>query len=273
MLSVTLDDLTETPDPDGQPWLDRYRGDARKLTKLQRDWRRQGFVILPHVLPDDLMAAYCATWRAEGDLATGKVPWTETAYMTRPAVRDLCLWPPLMAVLEELIGAPMALHLNLANWRSTRRDWHQDDYLNPPHVDGWYCAVWMALADVRDDAGPFEIVPGSHRWPVLRREKMLWALEEDGTDPMWPTRSEMILSPLYEAELERRGVERLRWLAKRGDVLIWHARAVHRGTVPTNPDRERRALISHYSAIHRRLDMPTVAQHGDDERARYFVLP
>jgi len=30
----------------------------------------------------------------------------------------------------------------------------------------------MALEDIHPDCGPFEFVPGSHRWPTLRQEKV-----------------------------------------------------------------------------------------------------
>ena len=47
----------------------------------------------------------------------------------------------------------MLLHLALTGWISTQRDWHQDDYLNPPFVANWYAAVWMALDDISAESG------------------------------------------------------------------------------------------------------------------------
>ena len=38
-------------------------------------------------------------------------------------------------------------------------------------VNGWYLAVWMALDDIGPETGPFQFIPGSHRWPVLRRDQ------------------------------------------------------------------------------------------------------
>src|SRR5438552_11002670 len=86
----------------------------------------------------------------------------------------------LCATMESLIGEPMMLHLALTGWVSTERTWHQDDYLNPAHVAGWYAAVWMALDDnIHSDSGPFEYLPGSHRWPTLRRDKVISFLTEE----------------------------------------------------------------------------------------------
>ena len=58
------------------------------------------------------------------------------------AWRTLALDPPLMAKLKEVSGEDMMLHLCLTGWISTKREWHQDDYLNPrpakrlPHRQG-----------------------------------------------------------------------------------------------------------------------------------------
>ena len=59
-----------------------------------------------------------------------------------------------------------------------------------------------------------------------------------------------------EAEIRDRGVAPRRFLGRKGDVLIWHGRLMHRGTQPVRTDLERRALIAHYSGISHRPDMP-----------------
>jgi ectoine hydroxylase-related dioxygenase (phytanoyl-CoA dioxygenase family) len=189
-----------------------------------------------------------------------------------PEIRDLCLYKPLSDLLEHLIGEPMALHLNLTGWVSTERDWHQDDYLNPPEVNGYYAAVWTALDRIQADAGPFEFVPGSHRWPVIRQKKLLERLgDPEGNDPGWPWRSEALLTPYFEREIKRTDAPVLRFLGNRGDVLIWHARLVHRGSLPQRPGAERRSMIAHYSAVSRRSDMPPVRRHPGG--GLYFEFP
>jgi len=91
-------------------------------------------------------------------------------------MRYLLLYPPLMAKLKEVIGEEMILHLCLTGWVSTQRGWHQDDYLNPSFVNSWRTAVWIALGDIH---GPFEYVLGSHRWPLMRGEKVRALLTDE----------------------------------------------------------------------------------------------
>ena len=88
-------------------------------------------------------------------------------------MRDIALYEPLRRVVNALIGDEMILHLNLTGWVGPERGEVQDDYLNGPNVNGWYLATWVALDDVHPDAGPFEYIPGSHRWPVLRRDLVM----------------------------------------------------------------------------------------------------
>lgn len=183
-------------------------------------------------------------------------------------MRGLSLYQPLVEILDDLIGEKMGLHLNLTGWVSTERKWHQDDYLNPDFVNSHYAAVWIALRDIDPDSGPFEYVPGSHTWPLIRREKVLsqcpvkTALE----DPEWPTKTQDWIAGIIETEIARRDAEVVPFLAKKGDVLIWHGRLMHRGSKPNMPGTPRHALIAHYSSVKHRTDMK-------EWRSNCFVPP
>ncbi|MDB5396055.1 MAG: hypothetical protein JWM91_3561 [Rhodospirillales bacterium] len=265
---LTWADLSAAVDDRDLPPMDRAKVDVAKLSPEQRAWREQGYVILPKLIPDDLVERYCAI-RSQVSHRQGWL--SSTPYMNVPEIRDLCLYKPLTDMLEHLLGEPVALHLNLTGWVSTERDWHQDDYLNPPQVNGHYAGVWTALDQIQPDAGPFEYVPGSHRWPVIRQAKVLEKLGyANGDDPSWPWASERLLTPFFEQEIARTGLKPQRFLGAKGDVLIWHSRLVHRGSLPDRPDAERRSMISHYSAISRRADMRRVCRHPGG--GQYFYL-
>lgn len=232
----------------------------------QTTYLRDGFYIAKDITTKDHRERYEQDYEANGPYGTG------TAYMQSEPMRDLLLAPPLMRLLNALVGEPVGLHLVLTGWTSTERDWHQDDYLNPPFIDGRYAAVWIPLEEITPDSGPFEVVVGSNAWPVVRRELLLEALGEDGSDPDWPYRSEALLTPLYEAQIQRTDSLVMRYLGKPGEVLVWSGRTVHRGSKPDRPGASRRALIAHYSALDARADMPVRRQHGDDPASVYFVL-
>jgi hypothetical protein len=258
---ITFAMLSEEPDPALLPRLDQPDVDEAGLTPEQRAWRADGVAILPGFLPDTVIDPYIAR-REKLDRPGG---WSSpTPYEHVAELRQVSLYPPLRAMLRELIGEEMMLHLNLTGWVSTERNWHQDDYLNPGTVNSWYAAVWIALDTIDPDSGPFEYVPGSHRWPLLRGEKVRAFMTEDeragavgtaGFDA-WPKVTERFVVPAIEAEIRERDIPARRFLGRKGDVLIWHGRLMHRGTQPVRTDLQRRALIAHYSGVSHRPDMP-----------------
>lgn len=266
LLPVAFEDLTE-PAPDADlPPLDRQGVDEAALDERQRAWRRDGYVVLERFVPEPIVDAYCAVRAREGE-------WPgPCAYLHVREIRDLCLYPPLVAELERLLGGPMGMHLNLTGWKSTERDWHQDDYLNPSFVNAHYAAAWFALEDIHPDCGVFEFVPGTHRWPTLRGERVRQLMRpRDAADPNWPRLSEALVVPAIERRLRATGAEPKRFLARKGDVLLWHGKLVHRGSRPKDPALERRAIITHYSRVDHRPDMPDVRVH--EGGGRYFVPP
>lgn len=252
MMDVKLSDLTVPYQEDGAI-----------------DWNDDGVVILRNLIPEDLMVRYEECWiesNAEGTLedyeATSPNGWDYcTPYMDHIPVLDILSFRPLHEEMERLVGEPVGVHLNLTGWVSTTRNWHQDSYLNPVHVGDHYIAAWISLGDIHEDSGPFQYVPGSHKWPQVTREKILAALAPEDRDHLWPTHSEKILTPLFEKDLAERDPEIVTYLPKRGDVLLWHGRLLHRGSIANSPGMERRSVISHYSGINHRQDMPQAVKH------------
>lgn len=224
-------------------------------TPLREAYAAAGVVVLSGAVPELLLADYERAYTAAGVAPRG---WPScTPYVEVPELRALCLSPEVAGPAEHLVGEGVLLHLCLTGWVSTERAWHQDTYLNPPEVGDAYIACWIALEDVHPDAGPFQYLPGSHRWPVLSRAAVFAELTpEQQQDSDWPKFTEAIVAPVWEAECERRGVVPWTFLAHRGDVLLWHPRLVHRGSPPRDAGRTRKALICHFSGVQHRQDMP-----------------
>jgi hypothetical protein len=271
-------DLSEMPAPALMPPNDRPGVDETTLSPDQLAWRYEGVVIKRGFIENAVLRPYIERRLKleQESLTKHMLGWeSPSPYEHVPELRDLCLYPPLMQLMAHLVGEQMLLHLNLTGWISTERNWHQDDYLNPPHVNGWYAAVWIALGEIRDDAGPFEYIPGSHHWPLLRQARVkrfmspadLARRNAHGTET-WPRDSESFVVPAVEAEIAARAPEIRRFTAEAGDVLIWHGRLMHRGTKATGLNAWRPALIAHYTGINHRPDMPRRAIHANGEHMR-----
>ncbi|PWU21460.1 MAG: phytanoyl-CoA dioxygenase, partial [Candidatus Rokuibacteriota bacterium] len=258
-LSVDYGDFDES----SRPYLDRRLRPVEEaaLDDQQRFWREHGYLLLKGFMPTTLVDAYCCVREALNNVGG----WGPVPYLYHEEIRDFCLYRPLLDVLEKLVGDRLILHLNLTGWISTERDWHQDDYLNPPFVRGSYLAIWAALDHISPDSGPFEFVPGSHWWRVLSQERVKHflsaadALAESvpGQEERWIRRSERIVHDATLDYIARKGGEVKQFLGEKGDVLVWHGCLLHRGSIPKRPGMLRKALIAHYSGVTNRTDFPS----------------
>ena len=288
--NIRFEDLSEVPDVQLIPRLDRPDLDPAALTPEQAEWVAQGVVIKKRFLPNDLLDPYIRRRAAfRPGTSWNAVGWPHGhCYEGIPELRNVALYPPLMALLESLLGEPMLFHLALTSWISTERDWHQDDYLNPNFINTWYAAVWIALDTITPESGPFEYVPGSHRWPLLRGEKVRSFLTEEEMQRVeaatgqnqWPKYSERFVAPAIEDKIHASGLPVTPFFAEKGDILIWHSRLMHRGSKRkdgwitddaggVHAQFPRKAVITHYSGIHHRPDM---ILREKDENGQSFAV-
>ena len=105
---------------------------------------------------------------------------------------------------------------------------HQDNFYLKAEP-GTCVAAWMALDPVDQANGCLEVVPGSHRWPILCTEKA--DTKVSFTDVTVPLPDAAAAVPV---EMEP------------GDVLFFHGALVHGSAPNVTADRFRRALIGHY---------------------------
>jgi hypothetical protein len=264
---ISFDMLSEDVSDEVVPPLDKIECNENLLDRDQLLWRQNGYLIKPGFFPEELIDRYSEIRQRVPSKGGWNCP---VPYMHVPELRDVCLYPPLMKLMEKLIGEEMGLHLNLTGWVSSDRNWHQDDYLNPPFINSWYSAVWIALDDIHPDCGPFEFVPGSHKWPLMKSHKVRMYLSPEERDADgWPWLAERFVNGVADAEIARRGCQSEKFIARKGDLLIWHGRLMHRGSYANTPGMQRKTLIGHYSGISHRIDMPVIER--TDEGSAYFV--
>lgn len=235
-------------------------GESLPVTGPQ-EWRDNGVLICPSLIDEETIDRYCEHRAASPHWANEITPYTRYT-----EIRNLMCHPAIGDKLEEILGGPAGLHLTLLGWRTSKRDWHADVYLNPPHVSQAYAAIWVALQDIDVESGPFEYAPGSHAWPQLSGDKVRNALRSmgmDGDSESWPYASEAILTPLYEKKFAELNMQVNKFEAKKGDVLFWHPLLAHRGSKAVVEGKERRAAIGHYSRTNIRPDMPAAVRHGE----------
>jgi hypothetical protein len=269
---IPFSELAEQFPDDRVPFLDRPDIDESTLTPLQKQWRNNGYVVLPKFVSADLIEEY---ERLRAELKLGKAFFDSfVPYQQHDVIRRITLNARLKQVLDEIMGQDMGLHFVLTAYHSTERGWHQDDYLNPEYVYSNYCAAWISLGNIDPQAGPFEFIADSHKWPCMRRHLVQqqlageWATITEsaaGGKGHWAEYAEIFTNEAYVQEIERQDAPILSFIAEPGDVLIWHGKLVHRGSSPLNPALSRPAMISHFSGITARSDIGTdIRRYGSD---------
>jgi len=258
--------LGDADDPE-LPWLDGDLNHDENLTDFQKSWRDDGIIVAGGLLPNQVIDDYREEWllnNRQNKHINKYGGWENPCpYMHTPSLLKLATHKPIHDILESIIGEPMGVHLALTGWKSTERQWHQDNYLNPPHVKSWYVAIWVALDDIHEDAGPFEFIRGSHALPPIEGDKVVKEFGLDVHDPTWPKQSEIALTPLVDAFIEKSSLKVEQFVPKKGDILFWHSRLLHRGSKPKKIALWRESVILHYSGINHRKDMPPAKQYNN----------
>ena len=147
----------------------------------------------------------------------------------------LCYFDPLFEaaarkeaivdVIEELMGPDIKLYCDQlmmkARYHGTVTDWHQDSVAWPQFAPQDHVSCWVALDDATAANGCMTVLPGSHKWGPITREKKARFL----ADPLLP-------EPV-PVELPA------------GSCLFHHGLNFHRTGANPTPDR-RRGLALHY---------------------------
>jgi ectoine hydroxylase-related dioxygenase (phytanoyl-CoA dioxygenase family) len=162
---------------------------------------------------------------------------TNDLYLTEPAVRDVTLSERLGKVLAELLGDEPVICNTLNFDRGSQQPDHLDTLYMTPQTTVGLVATWLALEDVTAGSGPLRYWPGSNHIEPLRFST--GSLHVEQAEMGW-------WSEAMASEVERRGLEQQRFLARRGDLFIWHALLLHGGSAIADPTTTRQSLVTHY---------------------------
>jgi Phytanoyl-CoA dioxygenase (PhyH) len=123
----------------------------------------------------------------------------------------------------------------------SQQHYHSDSVHFSSIPERFMCAVWVALEDVHEDAGPLVYYPGSHKWPILYNE--LLGIRVTGTDQ---GRDQSAFESVWEALVTTHGLEPKQFCPRKGDALIWLANLLHGGARQKDPHRTRWSQVTHY---------------------------
>nr|WP_221230989.1 phytanoyl-CoA dioxygenase family protein [Sphingobium subterraneum] len=156
-------------------------------------------------------------------------------------VRAVAANRTMLDLLGKFYGRPAFPFQTLNFPVGTQQDGHSDCVHFSSLPERFMCGVWVALEDVRADAGPLFYYPGSHRWPIMtnalvgrRGYGSDLSSAQDPYGPAWKA-----LCEAYDAQAET-------FLARKGQALIWCANLLHGGSRQNDLTLTRWSQVTHY---------------------------
>jgi ectoine hydroxylase-related dioxygenase (phytanoyl-CoA dioxygenase family) len=120
----------------------------------------------------------------------------------------------------------------------TAQEIHTDAIHQTTFPLGFHVSAWLACEDIAVDAGPLFYYPRSHRLPYVLATDC--GISDAQGDTGVQYRHKYV--PHIEAVVAQHALHRELFIARKGDVLIWHHNLLHGGSEILNPALTRRAM-------------------------------
>ncbi len=246
---------------DELPWLDRPDALERlerhaKFQQLPAKWQAEvrrfvseGYLVLEQFYSAEDIDALCA--EMERLLRAGKVGFNYTGRKifnihekTAVANERFFRNPELLQLLSFLLGRPVVPFQSISFVQGSEQRAHSDAIHMSTEPPGYLIATWAALEDCTEDNGPLFYYPGSHRLPYVTTSDY----PSGNTRYLLGAHTNRRYEDYVETLIQRHGLSKRLHLARRGDVLIWHANLLHGGSPIRRPGATRKSMVCHYFA-------------------------
>lgn len=147
-------------------------------------------------------------------------------------------------ILEVLLNREVSLFQTINFKTGSQQRTHSDSIHMTTFPKGNLIATWVALQDITIDDGPLHYYPGSHKLPyVMNEDYNTGETKYKLGEKLYDTYEDKIEEVLKENNLEKK-----EFLAKKGDMLIWHANLLHGGNKVIVDGNTRKSMVFHYYA-------------------------
>jgi len=275
-LSLPTDGIPEPPlfrSRFGGLWTDRK--DAHKVLEERRSrgeitaseaeslghYIDHGYAVFPSAVNDELIDDYLAFFESAWDDAPPSVIafhqgspqrlsrslYDEVAKVSclhwyYPRANELVFPPVVLRFLTLVYERPPVAFQTMSMRRGSEEPLHIDTgplTLTEPMT---MAASWLAMEDIQPQSGEFQFVPGSHALPELLHHGTTKGHDGDMAE------YGQILQSLQRTSIEQ-GLTTERFIAKKGDLLIWHADLLHGGAPIEDMERTRKSFIAHFMPL------------------------
>ncbi|GBF50990.1 hypothetical protein LPTSP4_25210 [Leptospira ryugenii] len=227
-------------------WADDTEIQKRRNRESIKTFKDKGYVILSKLIPNQLcdelnqkFSKYVESNHEEARSAEDSFGFHSRLcnfHMFSSKAKEIAFHKTLVSILDEIFSSEAVLCSSLYFEKGSEQRIHRDGpffYTVPKNL---FVGVWVALEDIQEGTGELVYFPKGHLIPISV-EKII---QEGGG---WSEYSKAIESKCRQLGL---GLEKN--LAKKGDVLIWHAELPHGGSKIDNSKQSRKSIVFHYKA-------------------------
>jgi ectoine hydroxylase-related dioxygenase (phytanoyl-CoA dioxygenase family) len=164
------------------------------------------------------------------------------AHSHSPAMESIYYNRELHETVSFLFGEPCIATQTLYFEYGSQQGQHRDTSVVSFDPLSNLLAAWVALEDVEEGAGALEYIPGSHRIENFQYPdgSIIWR-------PEYGLNSIADMDAGIRSTAQRHKLPTERFLAKRGQALIWHHSLSHGGSLVKKPGRTRKSLVIHFT--------------------------
>jgi len=240
------------------PWLDRPNAGAALAAHEELDsfppaireslkgWVENGYVILERYLSEERVDSINS--EVESLFEQGEIAFhfrdnrIMNSFRKSAKVAEAAKDPELMRLLSFLLGREVVLFQTINFFEGSQQPPHSDSFHMTTEPMGYLIAIWVALEDVSPDSGPVFYYPGTHTLDYVMKEHLE---QEDGSLEA-AGKSDREYEDKIAEVVAATGIQPVDFLAKKGDVLIWHANLIHGGKPIAREGLTRKSLVAHY---------------------------
>lgn len=161
-----------------------------------------------------------------------------------PVIKKITYTPQLISILNFLLGKEVVPFQTLNFIKGSNQRAHSDSIHMTTYPLGYLVAVWIALEDTHENNGPLFYFPGSHQLPYVLNNDF----NETSHSLKLGRKEYKDYEDVMEEIIQKNKLEKKVFLAKKGDVFIWHANLIHGGSPIKNHSLTRKSMVIHYYA-------------------------
>lgn len=208
-------------------------------------WSRDGYVILKNFFQPEEAEAF--NQEIEALIQNNTANWRYNNRILFAIHRSKLLHgagahPKLMTILKLLLGKEVDLFQSINFIKGSQQRTHSDSIHMTTFPYGNMIAAWVALEDITIDNGPLHYYPGSHKLPYVMNKDY----DNVGTKHKIGDKQYSVYEDKIESIIQERQLKKEVFLAKKGDVLIWHANLLHGGNAVNDSNSTRKSMVFHY---------------------------